>query len=301
MALMAAAVVTGCGGGGDPILGQGAGGVSNLPGINPAMLGAAAPFGIASTAGLTTSGPGVNTIHGDVVLITTLTCNTDPVPGGSNTGGLGTCGGTTPTLTGTVFIPTNPDTTTATAAEAGLTAAYNKITAAGLPGATVLGCGTIGTGGDAGAGIGCNGNATLPPGAYISNTSSSIGVTGDLTLDAQGNPNAVFVFQMPSSTLITATAGSAATRTRILLVNGAKASNVWWQVGSSATLGSYTEFQGNILASASITMLTGTTSCGRLLAGEASGAFVFAGNVISVPGQSFSPPVAVPAYSTTCQ
>ena len=126
-------------------------------------------------------------------------------------------------------------------------------------------------------------------------------VTGDLTLDAQGNPNAVFVFQS-SSTVGTAAGGpTPASRTRILLVNGAKASNVWWQAASDATLGLYSEFQGNILAARDITMKTGATSCGRLFAGAwvgGAGAFVFDSNVVSVPGQPFAPPAG---YSTTCQ
>jgi hypothetical protein len=137
------------------------------------------------------------------------------------------------------------------------------------------------------------------PGVYQSLT--SIMVTGDLTLDAQGNPNAVFVFQSSSSVGTAAGAAPPGTRTRILLKNGAKASNVWWQAGAAATLGLYSEFQGNIMATSDITMGTGATSCGRLFAGAwvgGSGAFVFDSNVVSVPGQPFAPPAG---YSTTCQ
>jgi hypothetical protein len=145
-----------------------------------------------------------------------------------------------------------------------------------LGGATNLPAGTT-------LGTGSTGQSTFTPGVYQSLT--SILITGDLTLDAQGNPDAVFVFQ--SSTTLGTAAGAPApgTHTRILLVNGAKASNVWWQAGSSSTLGLYSEFQGNILSSASITMLTGATSCGRLFAGAfTDGAFVFDSNVVSVPG-----------------
>jgi hypothetical protein len=138
-------------------------------------------------------------------------------------------------------------------------------------------------------GIGCAGNFTITPGVYISSTHSTINVTGDLILDGQGNPNALFIFQAPSAAL-TATPGSPLAHVRILLINGAKASNVWWQVGSSATIGSYAEFQGSVVASASITMGTGATSCGRLLAGaEGSGAFVFDANTVSVPGHPNAP------------
>jgi hypothetical protein len=93
---------------------------------------------------------------------------------------------------------------------------------------------------------------------------------------------------MPSSTLTTATGASGAPGATISLINGAKASNVFWQVGSSATLGAYSVFAGNVLADSSITMATGATSCGRLLAGAvtATGAFVFDSNVVSVPGHA---------------
>jgi hypothetical protein len=160
---------------------------------------------------------------------------------------------------------------------------WNSISPASLPLATVLGCGTIGSLGAAGNAIGCSGNSTLPPGAYISATSTTIGVTGVLTLDGQGNQDATWVFQAPSAV-------TTATNSSIVLINGAKASNVWWYVGSAATLGVASAFEGNILAHDSITMDTGATSCGRLLSGAAgSGAFVFDGNVVSVPGNANAP------------
>jgi hypothetical protein len=83
--------------------------------------------------------------------------------------------------------------------------------------------------------------------------------SGSVTLDAQGDPNAVFIFQI-GSTLITEA------NTTVLLVNGAQACNVFWQVGSSATLGTGTHFVGTIMASASITATTAATIHGRLLA-----------------------------------
>jgi hypothetical protein len=84
-------------------------------------------------------------------------------------------------------------------------------------------------------------------------------LTGALTLDAQGDPNAVFVFQA-GSTLITAAAS------QVRLVNGAQACNVFWKVGSSATLGTSTVLAGNILALTSISMNDGVTLNGRALA-----------------------------------
>jgi hypothetical protein len=82
--------------------------------------------------------------------------------------------------------------------------------------------------------------------------------TGNVTLDAQGDSNAVFLFQMGS----TLTTGSS---TQVILAGGAKATNIYWQVGTSATLGTNSSFKGNILAEASITMTTGATLDGRAL------------------------------------
>jgi hypothetical protein len=103
------------------------------------------------------------------------------------------------------------------------------------------------------------GGQTLTAGVYDS-SSGTFEITGPpLTLDAQGNPNAVFVFQA-ASTLTTASASS------VNLINGATACNVFWQVGSSATLGTSSTFRGTILALASITVMTGVTIEGRALA-----------------------------------
>ncbi len=257
-------------------------------GLAPVNLGAATPFAIASAAGLTNT-PTVPMTHinGDVVLDPTATCNAVTIDAA---GGFGLCNGMAPTLTGTVISPLFNKGVTSASIMADLKAAYNSLMPANLPGATVLGCGTIGTGGGGGALVGCAGNATIPPGVYISATSSSIGVTGILTLDGQGDSSARFVFQVPS-TLTTAAGAIGAPGSQIVLINGAKASNVWWQVGSSATIGTYAEFNGNILADTSITLGTSSTSCGRLLAGAitTSGAFTFDTNVVSVPGNTGAP------------
>jgi len=105
------------------------------------------------------------------------------------------------------------------------------------------------------------GGQRLAPGVYRS--ASSLGLTGALTLDAQGNANAVFIFQA-GSTLTTATASS------VNLVNGAQACNVFWQVGSAATLGTASSFRGSILALTSITATTSATVDGRVLARNAA-------------------------------
>jgi hypothetical protein len=115
----------------------------------------------------------------------------------------------------------------------------------------------------------------LAPGLYKAPAGSLAISTGDLTLDAQGNSSAVWIFQMPASTL---TVGSCC---QVILTNGAKASNVFWQVGSSATLGGML-FRGNILASASITLQTGATVDGRVLTQVAAVTLVT--NTVTKPG-----------------
>ena len=116
------------------------------------------------------------------------------------------------------------------------------------------------------------GGQTLTPGVY--NSASSLGLTGNLTLDAGGNQDAVFVFQA-GSTLTTASASS------ITLENGAQACNVFWQVGSSATLGTGSSFRGTVIALTSITLTTGASVEGRVLA--RNGAVTLDTNTITAP------------------
>ena len=132
---------------------------------------------------------------------------------------------------------------------------------------------------------------TLVPGVYC--FSSSVMNTGTLTLDAQGTSNAVWVFKI-GSTLITGPGSS------VVFINGGQSCNVFWQVGSSATLGTTTTFVGNILATTSITMNTGATLDGRALA--QTGAVTLDTNVVTASeclvvspfaptlGKGFSPP-----------
>jgi hypothetical protein len=101
------------------------------------------------------------------------------------------------------------------------------------------------------------GGTTKTAGVYDS-PAGTFGITGTLTLDGQGDPNAVFIFKA-ASTLITASASN------VVLINGARAANIYWKVGSSATLGTYSTMRGNILALASITVTTGVTVKGRTL------------------------------------
>jgi ice-binding like protein/exosortase sorting signal-containing protein len=130
------------------------------------------------------------------------------------------------------------------------------------------------------------GGQTLTSGVYCFSTSA--GLTGTLTLNAQGNPNAVFIFRI-GSTLTTASASS------VVMSNGGSPCNVFWQVGSSATLGTTTSFAGNILAQASISMNNGASVVGRTLA--RTGAVTLITNNIdaSTCGAAVSPvPIPVP-------
>lgn len=148
-------------------------------------------------------------------------------------------------------------------AQVDLTTAYNAI--AGTPTLVDL------TGQDLGG-------LTLVPGVY--GFTSSAQLTGTLTLNAQGNPNAVFIFKI-GSTLTTATGST------VLVINGGSSCNVFWQVGSSATIGTTTTFAGNILALTSITLNTGANVSGRALA--RNGAVTLAGNNITACAPPLGP------------
>jgi hypothetical protein len=140
-------------------------------------------------------------------------------------------------------------------AQSDLTTAYNA--AAGLPYTQNL------TGQDLGG-------MTLVPGIYF--FSSSAQLTGNLRLNLLGNPDSLFVFQI-GSTLTTASNSS------VSLINAMEARNVFFQIGSSATLGTDTDFTGNILALTSITLNTGASIDGRALA--RNGAVTLDNNVIT--------------------
>jgi hypothetical protein len=133
------------------------------------------------------------------------------------------------------------------------------------------------------------GGKTLTTGVYTASTSQQL--TGALTLDAKGDPSAVFVFQI-GSTLTTASASS------VVLVNGASPCNVYWQVGSSATLDTGTAFAGTIMALTSATLNTGATVEGRVLA--RNGAVTLDDNVITAPDCATSSGVtATPTSAAT--
>jgi len=159
-------------------------------------------------------------------------------------------------------------------AQGNLTTAYNQA-------GTVAG-GTFGTGAGTGAVLTADiGGQTLPPGVYRTTSAQpSLGITGNLILDGGGDPNSIWVFQI-GSTLITAAGNS-----HIILQNGATANHVFWQVGTSATLGvntpgTATIFQGTIMANVTVTLGTGAILNGRALA--RTGTVNMDSNPVNVP------------------
>ena len=135
------------------------------------------------------------------------------------------------------------------------------------------------------------GGMTLTPGVYCFNSSAQL--TGTLTLNAEGNPSAQFVFQI-GSTLTT----SSNSMVDFINTNGGLPDpNLFWQVGSSATLGTGTDFAGNILAETSITLTTGTNiTCGSALA--QNGAVTLDDNVVSIYGCEAGGAVPEPGTAT---
>jgi hypothetical protein len=125
------------------------------------------------------------------------------------------------------------------------------------------------------------GGRTLAPGLYKS--TGTLSVTGDLTLDGQGDANAVFIFQVAST--LTAAPGS-----KVILIGRATAANIFWQVGTSAALGTTTQFKGTIMADQSVSLATGATLDGRALA--RIGAVTLDANTITTPGPQVISPLS---------
>jgi len=211
--------------------------LAHAQGQTTVNLGAAASYAV--LAGTTVTSTGGTTVNGDLGV----------APGTAVTGfPPGTV------VNGAIHM----NDASAIAAEAALATAY-----ADAAGRTV---GAITKAGDLGG-------QTLTPGLYKSTSSLAI-TTGNLTLDAQGNANAVFIFQMAS----TLTTGSGI---QVILSGGANPANIFWQVGSSATLGTTSVFEGNILALTSISLTTGATLNGRALA--ENGAVTLDSNPVTTP------------------
>ncbi len=128
-------------------------------------------------------------------------------------------------------------------------------------------------------------NLQLQGGVYAGPSKGALQLTGPLVLDGAGNRNSVFIFQTNSS-LITASSST------VTLINGAQECNVFWQVGSSATLGTGSVFRGNILALASVTVNTGVTVHGRAFARTA--AVTLDTDVFTRPTCALTTPTTVP-------
>jgi hypothetical protein len=210
--------------------------------LDTVPLGAAANFAVLAAAGVTnTSTP--TTITGDLGLWPGTSMTNFP-PGMVN---------------GTIDV----DDPAAQAAEAALTIAYDN--AAQRQGAFTPAVGNVG-------------GLVFTPGLYRSSSSTAISGGGNLTLDAQGNPNAVFIFQIVST--LTTSSGFG-----ITLTGGAQPSQIFWQVGSSATIGAGTHFAGNILAYTSVTLVSGAVLNGRALAGahDLTGAVTMDDNTVVRP------------------
>jgi len=201
----------------------------------PVVLGQASSFGVLAGAGITNTGP--TTIIGDV--------------------------GTFPTTTMTGFGPviltgTNHAGDGITQlAKSDLVTAFNDA-ASRLP--TIIYAPIFDLGG-----------LTLAPGVHTDST--SFGITGTLTLDGMGNPNAAWIFQTGST--LTTSVGS-----MVILINGAQAGNIFWKVGSSATLGVNSALSGTIMASSSISLNTGAKLDGHALA--LNGAVTLQSNAIAI-------------------
>jgi ketosteroid isomerase-like protein len=193
-------------------------------------LGSAGSFAVMATASISSTGPVV--INGNVGL----------APGTSQ--------GIPPAqVNGTIHV-NDP---IVTQAQADLLAAFNDATSRSTNAQTLPGN---------------MGGLTFTPGLYVNSTSvliSGAGPNNNVTLDAQGDPNAVFIFKMGST--LTTGVGS-----QVILAGGAKASHVFWQVDTSATIDVGSIFQGNVLAATSITINTGAAVTGSMFSGAAGGA-----------------------------
>ena len=225
-------------------------------------LGAACGYGILGGTTVTTTGP--THVTGDVGLSPGASMTgwaiapTNTFVGtGSNTGGAGL-------VTGVIHItdPPPPAANTAAAAQAALTVAYLDLSGRTAPAPATIA-------GDL-AGL------TLAPGIWKSSSTLMIGVGGTVTLDGGGDPNAVWIFQISSA--LTTGSGS-----KVVLAGSASAHNVFWTVGSGATLGTTSIFNGTILSNTgAITLATGAVLNGRALQ-STPGAVTMDSNIVTVP------------------
>jgi len=217
-------------------------------GLKAVDLGSLSTFVAVAGAGLTNSNSsGITILNGDVGLSPTGTCLGDGSP----------CTPTNPVINGTLYV--NDPAGVAAQAKVDLTAAYVD-SMSRLVGTTVNDISGM----------------VLAPGVYSSGSTMSIAVGGTVTLDGKGDANAVWIFQIGSSLTINNNA-------QVLLINGAKAKNVFWAAFASSTLGSNVIFKGNILAGASNSIGPDSVVEGRLLC--MTGAITLLSNVVTLPAQ----------------
>ncbi len=223
----------------------------------PLQLGAASPFAILAGSEITS------------VPTSAITGNVGLSPAARSF----ITGLTAPEVKGTIYAASDGGAVAVmlTQAKSDLTTAYNDAAGRG-PGAVD----------EANADLG---GLTLAPGLY--NSSGTLAITGNLTLDAQGNSDAVFIFQIASS--LTVAPGA-----QVILSGGANPANIYWQVGTSAALGTTSILQGTILAAQSITLATGATLDGRALA--MNGGVTLEANPITIPASiaQLTPPIFGP-------
>lgn len=215
-------------------------------GLLPVNLGSLTTFVAVAGAGLTNSNSsGITVLNGDVGLAPTGTCLGDGSP----------CTATNPVINGTLYA--NDPGGIAVQAKIDLTAAY--VDAMSRP---------VGTTVNDISGM------TLAPGVYTSGSTMSVAVGQTVTLDGQGDANAVWIFQVGSSLTVNNNA-------QVLLVNGAQAKNVFWGIFASSTLGSNVDFKGSVLAGASNSVGTDSVVTGRLLC--TTGQITLLSNAITLP------------------
>lgn len=203
----------------------------------PITLGVAGTFAV--LAGSTVTSTGLSTVTGDLG-VSPLTAVTGFPPG--------------------ILVGTQHTDATSATAIADLTTAYNEAAGRGPVECVTAVAGNLG-------------GMTLVPGLYKS-TSSLIINSGNLTLDAQGDPDAVWVITMATTLETTSGLG-------VILAGGARSENIYWQVGTSATLGAGSMFHGTIMADQAITLNTGATLLGRALARIA--AVTLDSNIVTLP------------------